>query len=149
MTLGQVEGLTVEVHQVAGKDLQPFTQWTGGKRRLLKDLRPLFPKTFNTYYEPFVGGGAVLFDLAPDKAVINDYNEELINCYQQVKAKPHELIERLKEHEISDSKEYFLNIRALDRDETFKDMEPVARAARLIYLLSVCFNALYRVNSKN
>mgnify|MGYP001686660720 FL=1 len=129
--------------------LQPFTKWTGGKRQLLPVIRELMPKTYNRYFEPFVGGGALFFDLAPKNAVINDFNAELINCYQQIKDNPQELIEILKVHQEYNSKEYYLDLRSADRDERIDMMSEVQRAARILYMLRVDFNGLYRVNSKN
>lgn len=129
--------------------LQPFTKWTGGKRQLLPVIRELMPKTYNRYFEPFVGGGALFFDLAPKDAVINDFNAELINCYQQIKDNPQELIEILKIHQEYNSKEYYLDLRSADRDERIDMMSEVQRAARILYMLRVDFNGLYRVNSKN
>lgn len=107
------------------------------------------PKTYNRYFEPFVGGGALFFDLAPKDAVINDFNAELINCYQQIKDNPQELIEILKIHQEYNSKEYYLDLRSADRDERIDMMSEVQRAARILYMLRVDFNGLYRVNSKN
>lgn len=135
-----------EIKKVA---LQPFTKWTGGKRQLLPVIRELMPKTYNRYFEPFVGGGALFFDLAPKDAVINDFNAELINCYQQIKDNPQELIEILKVHQEYNSKEYYLDLRSADRDERIDMMSEVQRAARILYMLRVNFNGLYRVNSKN
>ena len=129
--------------------LQPFTKWTGGKRQLLPVIRELMPKKYNRYFEPFVGGGALFFDLAPKDAVINDFNAELINCYQQIKDNPQELIEILKVHQEYNSKEYYLDLRSADRDERIDMMSEVQRAARILYMLRVDFNGLYRVNSKN
>ena len=129
--------------------LQPFTKWTGGKRQLLPVIRELMPKKYNRYFEPFVGGGALFFDLAPKNAVINDFNAELINCYQQIKDNPQELIEILKVHQEYNSKEYYLDLRSADRDERIDMMSEVQRAARILYMLRVDFNGLYRVNSKN
>lgn len=129
--------------------LQPFTKWTGGKRQLLPVIRELMPKKYNRYFEPFVGGGALFFDLAPKHAVINDFNAELINCYQQIKDNPQELIEILKVHQEYNSKEYYLDLRSADRDERIDMMSEVQRAARILYMLRVDFNGLYRVNSKN
>ncbi len=129
--------------------LQPFTKWTGGKRQLLPVIRELMPKKYNRYFEPFVGGGALFFDLAPKDAVINDFNAELINCYQQIKDNPQELIEILKVHQEYNSKEYYLDLRSVDRDERIDMMSEVQRAARILYMLRVDFNGLYRVNSKN
>ena len=129
--------------------LQPFTKWTGGKRQLLPTIKKLMPESYNHYYEPFIGGGALFFDLAPKKAVINDYNAELINCYQQIKENPNELIELLKVHKENNSKEYYLELRSVDRDDRINKMSDVQRAARVLYMLRVDFNGLYRVNSKN
>lgn len=129
--------------------LQPFTKWTGGKRQLLPEIDKMIPKTFNCYYEPFVGGGAVLFHLQPTRAIINDYNEELINCYIQIKDNVYLLMEYLQKHEKNNSKEYYLNIRSLDRNNGLKQISDIERAARIMYMLRVNFNGLYRVNSKN
>lgn len=129
--------------------LQPFTKWTGGKRQLLPTLKELMPDTFNTYYEPFIGGGALFFDISPSKAIINDFNEELINCYIQIKQNPEQIIELLVKHQENNTKDYYLNIRSMDRDERIIKMSNVERAARILYMLRVNFNGLYRVNSKN
>ena len=64
---------------------KPFVKWAGGKRQIIKELIKLAPLEYSTYYEPFVGGGALLFELSPKKAVINDYNEELMNVYNCIK----------------------------------------------------------------
>ncbi|CYV30482.1 DNA adenine methylase [Streptococcus suis] len=129
--------------------LQPFTKWTGGKRQLLSVIKSLMPDQYNNYFEPFVGGGALFFDLAPKKAYINDFNSELINCYQQIKKNPQILIELLAKHQENNSKEYYLDLRSADRDGRIDKMTGVERAARIMYMLRVDFNGLYRVNSKN
>ncbi|VRB21035.1 modification methylase [Streptococcus pneumoniae] len=139
----------MKIKEIKKVTLQPFTKWTGGKRQLLPVIRELMPKTYNRYFEPFVGGGALFFDLAPKDAVINDFNAELINCYQQIKDNPQELIEILKVHQEYNSKEYYLDLRSADRDERIDMMSEVQRAARVLYMLRVDFNGLYRVNSKN
>lgn len=139
----------MKIKEIKEVTLQPFTKWTGGKRQLLPVIRELMPKTYNRYFEPFVGGGALFFDLAPKDAVINDFNAELINCYQQIKDNPQELIEILKVHQEYNSKEYYLDLRSVDRDERIDMMSEVQRAARILYMLRVDFNGLYRVNSKN
>ena len=107
------------------------------------------PETYNDYFEPFIGGGALFFDLAPERAVINDYNAELINCYQQIRNNPQELIDLLKYHQENNSKDYYLQLRSADRDDRINNMSDVQRAARILYMLRVDFNGLYRVNSKN
>ncbi|MBQ9239353.1 MAG: DNA adenine methylase [Treponema sp.] len=126
--------------------LSPVVKWVGGKRQLLGDIVPLIPKNFSTYVEPFVGGGAVLFDVQPKKAIVNDFNSELINIYEVIKEKPNELILALEEHERLNSEEYFYEIRALDRNENYAGMNNVEKAARIIYLNKTCFNGLFRVN---
>ena len=139
----------MNIEQTKKITLQPFTKWTGGKRQLLPIIKELMPETYNDYYEPFIGGGALFFDIAPKNAVINDFNAELINCYQQIKDNPQELIEILKVHQEYNSKEYYLDLRSADRDERIDMMSEVQRAARILYMLRVDFNGLYRVNSKN
>lgn len=125
---------------------QPFLKWAGGKRQLLPEIRKYIPKKINTYYEPFLGAGAVLFDIQPKKAVINDINTELINTYIAIRDHVDELINDLKKHK--NEKEYFYAIRDLDRKEEFKKLSLVERASRIIYLNKTCFNGLFRVNSQ-
>jgi len=125
---------------------QPFLKWAGGKRQLLPEIRKLIPREFGTYFEPFVGAGAVLFDLQPPRAVINDANEELINCYRVVKSNPEELIRLASKHERNDSEKYFYKLRSLDRKPGLSSLAAEERAARIIYLNKTCFNGLFRVN---
>ncbi|MEL4029967.1 DNA adenine methylase [Caldifermentibacillus hisashii] len=127
--------------------IQPFLKWAGGKRQLLPEIRKYIPKRIGTYYEPFLGGGAVLFDLQPKKAVINDINSELINTYLVIKNNVDELIEDLRKHE--NTSDYYYKIRDLDRDKNrFSKLSDVEKASRLIYLNKTCFNGLFRVNSQ-
>ncbi len=123
---------------------QPFLKWAGGKRQLLPTIRKYLPQTFNTYYEPFVGAGALLFEMQPKKAVINDVNTDLINCYTVIRDLPTDLIQDLKKHE--NSSEYFYSIRELDRTNEFKNLNLIERASRIIYLNKTCYNGLFRVN---
>lgn len=127
------------------KLVMPFLKWVGGKRQLMNDIEPLIPSKISTYYEPFIGGGAVLFNQQPKKAVINDYNSELINVYEVVKDNVEELIKDLSKHQ--NETEYFYSIRAQDRQEGFEQLSALERASRVIYLNKTCFNGLYRVNS--
>jgi DNA adenine methylase len=123
--------------------VKPFLKWAGGKTRLLPALRQsLPPQRFNRYFEPFVGGGALFFDLSPDEAFLGDSNPELINCYQIVRERPEDLIDVLSEFRVSESE--FYRIRALDPEE----LPAITRAARLIYLNKTCYNGLYRVNKQ-
>lgn len=127
--------------------IQPFLKWAGGKRQLLPEIRKYVPKRMGTYYEPFLGGAAVLFDLQPKKAVINDINSELINAYLVIKNNVDELIEDLRKHE--NTSDYYYKIRDLDRDKNrFSKLSDVEKASRLIYLNKTCFNGLFRVNSQ-
>lgn len=123
----------------------PIVKWVGGKRQLLEEINSLIPSSFGTYFEPFFGGGAVLFDLQPKRAVINDINKELINTYNVVKNNVSELIEELEKHE--NNADYFYKLRDIDRQDLFKQYTDIQRASRFIYLNKTCYNGLYRVNS--
>ncbi len=120
----------------------PFLKWAGGKGQLLATFNRHFPKSFNRYFEPFLGGGAVFFHLRPERALLSDLNEELINCYQMVRDDVESVIELLRKHR--NDKHYFYRIRSQDSSSLLN----VERAARLIFLNKTCFNGLYRVNSK-
>ena len=127
------------------KDVSPVVKWVGGKRQLLPEIRKYIPEKFTIYYEPFVGGGAVLFDIQPKRAVINDVNFELMNLYEVIRDNVDLLIEDLKKHK--NEKEYFYKIRELDRDEEkYSKLTKVERASRLLYLNKTCYNGLFRVN---
>lgn len=127
--------------------IAPILKWAGGKRQLLPQLLPLIPSSYNRYFEPFVGAGALLFALEPSKAVINDANSELMNVYQVIKTSPELLIEILKKYEKKHDKEFYYYIRNIDRDrKKFEKKSDVEKAARTIYLNRTCYNGLYRVN---
>ena len=130
---------------------KPFVKWAGGKRQILDKLIKYVPEDFNIYYEPFVGGGALFFELSPKNAVINDSNEELINVFRCIKdeEKLTKMCNELNHHEANHSEEYYYKIRNIDRDKNkFNRLSDYKRAARTIYLNKACFNGLYRVNSK-
>jgi len=125
----------------------PFLKWAGGKRQLIPQIKKYFPKRFNKYIEPFIGGGAVFFHILPEKAILIDINKELINCFKVVKNNVKELIELLKNHK--NEKKYYYQIRSLDRTHrTYDKLSDVEKASRTIYLNRCCYNGLYRVNSK-
>ena len=131
---------------------KPFVKWAGGKRSIIHELIQLSPKIFDTYYEPFVGGGALLFELSPRKAIINDYNKELMNVYSCIKDEEKLVLmcNELNKHETNHSETYYYKIRDLDKDKKkFNKIPDYKRAARTIYLNKACFNGLYRVNSNN
>lgn len=122
----------------------PVLKWVGGKRQLLPEIKKYIPQ-FSTYYEPFVGGGAVLFHLQPKKVVINDINWELINVYQVIRDNVEELIEDLNKHK--NEEEYFYKIRELDREkEKYESLTNVEKASRILFLNKTCYNGLFRVN---
>ena len=128
------------------KTLKPFLKWAGGKRQLLDEINKHVPNEYGTYIEPFAGAGAVLFDLQPKKAIINDVNPELINVYKVVKNNIDDLIEDLKKHKCE--KEYYYDLRNIDRTEEYDLWSDVLKASRFICLNKLCFNGLWRVNSK-
>lgn len=126
---------------------QPFVKWVWGKRQLIEQFQSLFPIEFNNYFEPFLGGGAVFFNLQKKKSYLSDMNPELINVYQVIKSRHKELIKYLKT--ITHSKDTYLMIRSWDRESWWQEKySDIARAARFVYLNRTCFNWLHRVNSR-
>ena len=124
---------------------QPFVKWAGGKRSILPEILKRFPKEYGTYFEPFVGAGAVLFSQDPKRSkVVGDYNSELISVYKSLRDNVDEVIRELKK--FKNTKKDFLEIRAWDRSPQFPRRTPASRAARFIYLNKCGFNGLYRVN---
>ena len=127
------------------KLVAPVVKWVGGKRQILDQITKYVPETFSTYYEPFLGGGAVLFELQPKKAVVNDINNELMNIYEVIRDNVEELIEDLNKHK--NDEDYFYKVRELDRDkQRYNKMTPVEKASRIIFLNKTCYNGLFRVN---
>ena len=100
-------------------ELKPFVKWAGGKRQIISKLKSFMPSKFNCYFEPFLGGGALFFSIMPDVAVINDYNEELMNVYRVIKDKEmyKKMTRVLKVHEKKHSEEYFYFIREKDQNQ--------------------------------
>ena len=127
-------------------DIKPVLKWAGGKRQLIEEINKCLPTTYKRYFEPFIGGGALLFELQPERAIINDYNWELTNLYHVIKNNPDELIERLTIYQEKHSKEFYYEIRELDRKNEFESMSDVEKAARTLYLNRTCYNGLFRVN---
>lgn len=124
---------------------RPFLKWAGGKGRLLEQYQPYFPSQIATYFEPFIGGGAVFFALRHrcQSAVIADINPELVNVYQVVQTQVEPLIAQLSVHRQHHDRDHYYAVRAQTQLQC-----PVARAARLLYLNKTCYNGLYRENSK-
>jgi DNA adenine methylase len=132
--------------------LIPFVKWAGGKRQLLCEIGKRLPDSWNAYYEPFVGGGALLVNLQNggriSKAVISDLNSELINLYNVVKKNPDKLIDALSCKEFENSEDAFRNLKHDFNTLTGLPGNNVRRAALLIYLNKHGYNGLWRVNSK-
>lgn len=122
----------------------PFVKWAGGKRRLLPHILPLVPASFGTYYEPFVGGGAVFFALGSRNSVLGDMNERLMRTYRAIKGSPYEVISCLQDFPAA-NKRFFDELKGLDIDSK-NDVEV---AAWMIFLNKTCFNGLYRFNKRN
>ena len=130
---------------------KPFVKWAGGKRQIINELKKYVPEDYDCYYEPFIGGGALFFELAPKKAVINDSNNELMNVYEVMcdEHKYSKMCHLLNSYEVKNSEEFYYELRNKDRDmKKFEKLNDYTRAARTIYLNKACFNGLYRVNSK-
>ena len=141
-------GPTVYPCRMAKSGARPFIKWAGGKTQLLPAISKVLPKKTRTYFEPFIGGGAVFFAMGEEArfehAILNDWNTELVDAYRVVRDFPDDLIKKLTEHMGQDwnTVEYFNQVRA----QKTADMGPVERTARMVYLNKTCFNGLYRVN---
>lgn len=140
---------------------KPFVKWVGGKSQLLDEIRTKYPLKIEKYCEPFVGGGAVLFDILnkfhPNEVLINDINKELINTYIQIKENCDDLIaqlskfqEKYRSSSLEENKELFLAKRQRYNDIKVNgnQKENLEKAVLFIFLNKTCFNGLYRVNSK-
>jgi len=128
---------------------KPILKWAGGKRQLINKIKELMPEKYNSYFEPFVGGGALFFDLLPSKALINDVNSELTDLYKCLSDENlyKLMIKEIDKHVSNHSEKYYYEIRALDREPGFANQPIWVRASRTVYLNKSCFNGLYRVNS--
>ncbi len=129
--------------------VSPFVKWAGGKRQLMDRILERLPQDFNNYYEPFVGGGAVLFELKPQKASINDINKSLINSYKAIRDFPEEFMLHLNylDSNIPDEgNKYYYGVREKYNDKILLDEYDVELAALFVFINKHCFNGLYRVN---
>ena len=129
----------------------PFVKWAGGKRQLLAQIRERMPREYNRYYEPFIGGGAVVFDLLPENALINDINEALINAYVQIRENVDSFLDNINRIDSAigeDGKDYYYSMRNLYNMKLEKMEYDIELAALFVFLNKHCFNGLYRVNSK-
>lgn len=121
---------------------RPILKWAGGKTQLLAELRARVPHRYGRYIEPFVGGGALFFELEPSKAIIADSNPELVNLYRALQTDHDRVVSYLADFENTDS--FFYRLRRL----RFEKLEPAFAAARTIFLNRTCYNGLYRVNRR-
>ena len=138
-----------EYSQITLSEPKPFVKWAGGKRQLMSELEKNFPTKFGTYLEPFLGGGAVMFDLLTKesnlKCNVSDLNSDLVLAYVTIRDRLEKLIESLEDHSKNyhkDSTGYYYEVR---------NQEPknqIEKVSRLLFLNKTCFNGLYRVNSK-
>lgn len=151
VSYNKMEVLWKEEKDMSTKKVVPFVKWAGGKRQLLDRISERMPQMYNNYYEPFIGGGAVLFELQPENAVINDINASLINAYRVIASKPQEFIafvQRLDSDMAEDGKEYYYSLREQYNDKLMKEEFDVELAALFVFINKHCFNGLYRVNGK-
>lgn len=131
--------------------IKPVVKWAGGKRKFAERICSYIDYNETaTYFEPFLGGGAILLTLLPKNAICFDKNEELVNMYNIIKTNPSELIERLYGYYVvNHSTNFYYYVRNLDRKCTFKNSDKIDRAARFLYLNKTCYNGLWRVNLAN
>ena len=136
---------------MSNSSVAPFVKWAGGKRQLIPQIRERMPEKYNDYYEPFVGGGAVIFDLLPANALINDINKALINTYRTICNEPDAFLKevnRLDNDMYEDGKKYYYSIREHYNDKLMRSEYDVELAALFVFINKHCFNGLYRVNGK-
>lgn len=136
---------------MSNSNAAPFVKWAGGKRQLLPQIKERMPQTYNHYYEPFVGGGAVTFELLPANALINDINKALMNAYRQICNEPGEFLRAISklDHEMwEDGRGYYYSLREHYNDKLMRAEYDVELAALFVFINKHCFNGLYRVNSK-
>lgn len=135
--------------ETASRKAQPVIKWAGGKRQLIPEIMKYVPEKIETYYESFIGGGALFWHLSNEgrfkRAVLNDWNPEIANLYEVIQKCPQDLMSSLDyATQAGFSREVYNEMRACDH----KDMEPHEKATRTVYLNKCGFNGLYRQNKK-
>ena len=136
---------------MSNSNIAPFVKWAEGKRQLLSQIKERMPEKYNNYFEPFVGGGAVAFELLPEKALINDINKALINAYKQICDAPDAFLKTVNNLDAEmweDGKKYYYSLREHYNDKLMKAEYDVELAALFVFINKHCFNGLYRVNGK-
>lgn len=136
------------------KNPEPVVKWAGGKRQLLDHLMRRVPRDFNHYFEPFLGGGALLLNLQPSKKTVNDLNSALMSLYRRIKDHPEDLIEEVKKLDTglqtakTSGGKYFYNLRNRYNELISNGSYCLETDALMLFLNKHCFNGLYRVNAK-
>lgn len=131
------------------KKISPAIKWAGGKTQLLNIITENLPDSYNNYYEPFIGGGAVLLSVKPEKALINDINEQLISLYIQIRDSVDDVLNKINNLDsVPCTKEFYYSIREQYNQKILSGEKDAQAAALMIWLNKHCFNGLYRVNSK-
>ena len=126
--------------QTEEQNLLPFLRWAGGKRWLINSGVQFYPKEYQTYIEPFLGGGAVFFFLNPKKAILSDINKNLIETFQAIRDNWETVFDGISEYQIKHSSKFYYE----ERNKIQQELH--AKASQLIYLNRTCWNGLYRVN---
>lgn len=127
----------------------PFVKWAGGKKQLLSRLKERMPSIYNRYFEPFIGGGALLLDVQPQSAVINDVNVQLLNIYRQLKTDAQAVIREIQSLDsVECDQAHYLKMRESYNRKIANEELDAECAALTIWMNKHCFNGLYRVNSK-
>jgi DNA adenine methylase len=117
---------------IAGDSILLFSQWAGGKRWLALHYAHLFPRKFDRYLEPFVGGGSVFFSLRPSRSILSDSNERLMECYRELRGNPAGFAKLMRQHQQRHSDDYYYSL----RDKILR--KPLTRAAQFLYLNRTC-----------
>lgn len=129
--------------------MKPFVKWAGGKTQLLDEINKRLPPSYNRYFEPFLGGGAVLLNLQPQKAFVNDINAELLNTYNQIKNNPDDFIRKMNEiDKINTDKVFYYKNRDRYNQKITNQEYDLEMAILFVWINKHCFNGLYRVNKK-
>ncbi len=128
--------------------MKPFVKWAGGKTQLLEDIRKVVPHEYRTYFEPFLGGGAVFLDIKPERAVVSDINPQLINAYVSIRDDVQGLMARIDDLDKDQrvTQESYYAARDKYNDYIRNDICSLDSAALMIWINHHCFNGLYRTN---
>lgn len=143
------------MNAMQSKNCSPVIKWAGGKRQLLPVIESMLPDTFESYYEPFFGGGALFCNIVPETATINDCNSQLINMYEQIKVNPdrvcsdlYDIQNQYNQKETMEEKDaMYYELREMFNRRMNDEKSTSLVAALLIFLNKAGFNGLYRVNS--